>query len=99
MTGTPSARGVGLLVGTLLALTPAAGAEPLPLGRLQAIMPHLSQEKAEAYLEPLNKGLAEFDIDAPKRRAAFLAQLAHESGELRTMEEIASGEAYQGRKD
>jgi putative chitinase len=99
MTGTLSARGVGLLVGTLLALTPAARAEPLPLARLQAVMPHLPQEKAEAYLEPLNKALAEFDIDTPKRRAAFLAQLAHESGELRYMEEIASGEAYEGRKD
>jgi len=29
----------------------------------------------------------------------FLAQLAHESGQLVYMEEIASGEAYEGRKD
>jgi putative chitinase len=99
MTVTPSARGVGLLLGTLLALAPAAGAEPLPLAQLQAIMPHLPKDKAEAYLEPLNKALAEYDVDTPKRRAAFLAQLAHESGELRYMEEIASGEAYEGRKD
>ena len=29
----------------------------------------------------------------------FLAQLAHESGNFRYMEEIASGAAYEGRKD
>ncbi len=40
-----------------------------------------------------------YDITTPLRRAAFLAQLAHESGELKYMEEIASGEAYEGRKD
>ena len=32
-------------------------------------------------------------------RAGFLAQLAHESGQLRYMEEIASGSAYEGRRD
>ncbi|CAF5160828.1 unnamed protein product, partial [Rotaria magnacalcarata] len=35
----------------------------------------------------------------PARKAAFLAQLAHESGQLRYMKEIASGEAYEGRED
>jgi predicted chitinase len=33
------------------------------------------------------------------REAAFLAQLAHESGELRWLEELASGAAYEGRRD
>lgn len=41
----------------------------------------------------------EFEINTPGRMAAFLAQLAHESGEFRWLEEIASGEAYEGRKD
>jgi predicted chitinase len=43
--------------------------------------------------------MQKYEITTPLRRAAFLAQLAHESGELRWMEEIASGEAYEGRKD
>jgi putative chitinase len=73
--------------------------QPLTLAQLRDVMPHLPKERAEAYLEPLNKALAEYDVGTPKRRAAFLAQLAHESGELRFMEEIASGEAYEGRKD
>jgi sialidase-1 len=67
--------------------------------QLRAIMPRLTKERAEEFLGPLNKAMAKYDIDAPLRRAAFLAQLAHESGELRYMEEIASGEAYEGRKD
>lgn len=33
------------------------------------------------------------------RLAHFLAQLIHESGSFRYMEEIASGQAYEGRKD
>jgi putative chitinase len=37
-------------------------------------------------------------ITTPKRQAAFLAQLAHESAEFRYFEELASGEAYEGRR-
>ena len=43
--------------------------------------------------------MEKYQITTPLRRAAFLAQLAHESGELKYMEEIASGEAYEGRKE
>lgn len=35
----------------------------------------------------------------PLRLAHFLAQLAHESGTFRYMEELASGKAYEGRAD
>ncbi len=35
----------------------------------------------------------------PTERAMFLAQMAHESGNFRYDEEIASGEAYEGRSD
>ena len=43
--------------------------------------------------------MAEAKINTPKRQAAFLAQLAHESVQLRYFEEIASGAAYEGRRD
>lgn len=39
------------------------------------------------------------DINTPARLAAFLAQIGHESGSLRYVREIASGAAYEGRKD
>lgn len=38
-------------------------------------------------------------LDTPLRMAHFMAQVAHESGGFRYMEEIASGQAYEGRKD
>lgn len=37
---------------------------------------------------PLTAAMVEFDINTPKRQAAFLAQIAHESGSLRYMREI-----------
>lgn len=38
-------------------------------------------------------------LDTPLRLAHFMAQLSHESGGFRYMEEIASGAAYEGRAD
>jgi putative chitinase len=68
--------------------------------QLRAIMPTLSEDAAAAWISPLNDAMVAFGIDQNLRRqAAFLAQCAHESGELRYVREIASGEAYQGRRD
>ncbi len=68
-------------------------------GQLKAIMPNLSDADANRYLPYLNAAMAEGHINTPQRQAAFLAQLAHESGQLRYFEEIASGAAYEGRRD
>lgn len=43
--------------------------------------------------------MANRTIDTPLRCAHFLAQIGHESGELRFRAEIASGDAYEGRTD
>jgi len=43
--------------------------------------------------------MAEAHINTKQRKAMFLAQLAHESVELRYFEEIASGAEYEGRAD
>ncbi|MBI4854903.1 MAG: LysM peptidoglycan-binding domain-containing protein [Acidobacteria bacterium] len=67
--------------------------------QLRAIMPSLSQAKAQTYLPYLNSAMAEFKINTPERQSAFLAQLAQESGELKYFQEIASGAAYEGRRD
>jgi predicted chitinase len=67
--------------------------------QLRAIMPNLSQSKADLYISHLNSGMAEAQINTCPRISAFLAQLAHESGQLIYWEELASGAAYEGRKD
>jgi predicted chitinase len=71
----------------------------LPERVLIAIMPRLSVAKRAEYLPHLRQAMLEHHIDNPARKAAFLAQLAHESAQLRYMEEIASGAAYEGRRD
>jgi predicted chitinase len=67
--------------------------------QLRRIMPNLSAEKANQYLPHINRAMAEAGINTKNQQAAFLAQLGHESGGLRYMEEIASGAAYEGRRD
>lgn len=64
------------------------------LEQLQKIMPYAGRARASLYLDPLNVAMCEFGIDTPMRQAAFLAQIAHESGSLRYVRELASGEAY-----
>ncbi|MGX9712628.1 glycoside hydrolase family 19 protein [Janthinobacterium lividum] len=62
------------------------------------IMP-LAGRRATLFLAPLNAAMAEFSIDTPQRQASFLAQVGHESGQLRYVRELASGAAYEGRAD
>ena len=69
------------------------------LSQLHRIMPSLPMSKARAYLPLLNRAMAEAHINTKPRKAMFLAQLAHESVQLRYMEEIASGAEYEGRTD
>jgi putative chitinase len=67
--------------------------------QLRAIMPTLKPADAERFAVLLEAAMNEFGIKGWKRRAAFLAQIAHESGELKYMEELASGKKYEGRED
>lgn len=65
---------------------------------LRIIMP-LAGSRIDAFVQPLNDSMEINEIDMEHRQAAFLAQLAHESGELRYMRELATGDAYEGRED
>ena len=53
----------------------------------------------EPYIGWLNEYCQKYEINTPLRLAAFLAQIGHESGRFRYTEEIAKGDAYEGRKD
>lgn len=65
---------------------------------LRSILPTAGQ-RADVFAIPLSDAMAEFGIDTPARQAAFIAQIGHESGSLRYVQEIASGDAYEGRRD
>ena len=60
----------------------------LTAAQLKSIMPRLTDQRNGELLPFLTSAMAEFAIEAPARAAAFLAQLAHESGQFRFMEEI-----------
>ncbi|WP_374090582.1 glycoside hydrolase family 19 protein [Methylomicrobium lacus] len=47
----------------------------------------------------INKICPGYDIDTPHEYAHFLAQACHETDHFRTLQEYASGKAYEGRKD
>ena len=66
--------------------------------QLIQIMPY-ARKRAGVFIDPLNATLTEFEINTPLRQAAFVAQIGHESGQLLYVREIASGSAYEGRKD
>lgn len=71
----------------------------ITLEQLRAVMPRLPVEDALRYLPYLNEAMAEAEINTSQRMQMFIAQLAHESAELRHFEELSSGAAYEGRKD
>ena len=78
----------------------ARGARELVnLNRLRTAMPKLPLSRAAEYIGPLTDAMDWAEINTPARISAFLAQIGHESGDLRYMEELASGDAYEGRKD
>ncbi len=70
----------------------------LTADELLTIMPNIGG-KLSIFLDPLNAAMEEFQINTYARMSMFLAQLAHESGEFRYMEELADGAAYDHRAD
>lgn len=67
--------------------------------QLKKIYPFARTEKIDTFLPYINEYSDFYEVYDQLRMAAFLAQIGHESGQLRHTEEIASGLAYEGRKD
>lgn len=67
--------------------------------QLKQIYPFSTESNRQKYLPYLNQFMSLYDIDTKERISAFLAQIGHESGQLFYNEEIASGKAYEGRRD
>jgi len=65
--------------------------------QLQRVMPHLTAAKLQQVLPHLNRAMQDHGVDTMLRTAAFVAQLAHESGEFRFMEELWGPTAAQQR--
>lgn len=59
----------------------------LTIAAIQAALPAASTRSVEKFADPLIKACAEFGINTPLRIAAFLAQVAHESGNFRYVAE------------
>lgn len=66
---------------------------------LQKVFPHATKANIDKYYPYLIEGMEQFEINTPPRVRMFLAQIGHESGELRYVKELASGQAYEGRTD
>lgn len=85
------------------AYVPEQGAAPQGYGynanQLRRVVPGLSASRAAKITPHLNAAMHEAGISSKKEQAAFVAQLAHESGGFKYFEELASGKAYEGRRD
>lgn len=75
---------------------------PLTEAQLLRIYPNASQ-RAGVFVPALNRAMLRYQINTPARQAAFLAQIGHESGQLRYVREIwgptPAQSRYEGRKD
>lgn len=69
----------------------------ITLTQLKSIVP--GAKNPEVFFPHLVDCMKRYDITTPERICCFISQLAHESGAFNYVREIASGEAYEGRKD
>ena len=75
---------------------------PITTQQLLQILPNAGQV-AGVFVPVLNTAMNRYQIVGPKRIAAFIAQIGHESGQLKYVKEIwgptAAQAKYEGRKD
>lgn len=66
---------------------------------LKKIAIYATDANIEKYTPLLNEYMHEYSICGRLREAAFLATIIHESGSFKHTAEVASGKAYEGRRD
>lgn len=66
---------------------------------LKQMIPDASTDQIKKFMVPLADTMERYQINTTIRIACFMAQITHESGSLRYVKELASGRAYEGRKD
>jgi len=75
---------------------------PITAQQLLQILPN-ARAQAGVFVSALNIAMQHYQIVGPKRAAAFIAQIGHESGQLRYVREIwgptAAQRRYEGRED
>lgn len=67
--------------------------QELTRDELLVIMPN-AKSRVDAFLPYFNMYAQKYNVNTTQRMAHLLAQVAHESGELRYVKELASGEKY-----
>lgn len=70
----------------------------ITLEQLKEIVPNLPKN-ADAFIPYFNEIFPLFEITTQRRLAGFIAQAAHETGGFKYTTELASGDAYENRKD
>jgi putative chitinase len=67
--------------------------------QVKQIAPNSKDEIIDPLVKYLNIHMPKYEVNTYLRVCHFLSQAAHESASFRTLEEYASGAAYEGRKD
>lgn len=67
--------------------------------QLKQIAIHATDANIKLYTPLLNRFMHEYNICGKLRESAFIATIIWESGSFKYTREIASGKAYEGRKD
>ncbi len=75
----------------------------MTLEDLIAICPQAKLARLETFCNPLLAAMEEYEVNTPARQAAFLAQVAHESGQFQYVKELwgptPQQARYEGRMD
>ena len=58
-----------------------------------------TKQNKDRFYEPLTRYMVKYEINTLERMSMFLSNVIHESGSLRYVKELASGAAYEGRKN